>query len=179
MDKNQKDSRPKLYARRKLGKRSLSKLILENSEDKPVPTEQSLVFWVPPPPSPPPPPPSPIGSQQQPIKQLEKLPFALSFSNRFPFGLSQLTLWMCSYCLSESTNNTRVYQTSDEQLKIQLTLCKHCVECNQEMQTAASSVWENYWKEKKGTSNNKRKREEDKGTEDKKKRFKKLIPQDM
>lgn len=75
----------------------------------------------------------------------ESLPFALSLER---YGLTQLSIWMCRYCIGESLKRFALFHTTTEQTFLSLALCKECVQCNTEMQVSGTLVWQRYWKKK-------------------------------
>jgi hypothetical protein len=158
---NKKRGRPALFERRKPSKSSLkvcidiptmkpSKRKIEETHlipDQPAPLQRQNAFLVPPPPPPPPPSPTelkPAAATFEAVKQ-EQLPFALSV-NQMKFGLSQISLWLCGYCMEASSE--RICIRHSEQIFLSLRLCKKCMECNTSMQAAANGIWKKYWDEK-------------------------------
>lgn len=161
MDSAKKRGRPILYARRRLNKTQVKLCIdipkakigkrefqeASTPKDEPAPLKHQNAFYFPPPP-PPPPPPSPNGPDLETkfdaFKQ-QKLPFKFSI-NELKYGLSQLSLYLCAFCIKESSE--RICVRYKDQTFLNLRLCNQCFECNANMQSAASDIWKKYWEEK-------------------------------
>lgn len=162
MDLTKKRGRPSLYRRRqpskprlnlcfdipkaKVNKRKFQETV--TIVDEPAPLKRQEAFYIPPPPPPPPPPPSPIepvaDTKFEAFKQ-QKLPFKFSV-NELKYGLSQLSLYLCAFCIQESSE--RICVRFKDQTFLNLRLCNHCYECNTKMQMAATDIWKKYWEDK-------------------------------
>ena len=92
--------------------------------------------------------------------------------HRCPYGLHQVSLLLCRYCLDETSKRICITDGATERVHLSLILCKQCIASNKEMQAAANNVWAGYWNKKADEAAAlKAQHEKEKEEQDKKKRL--------
>lgn len=83
------------------------------------------------------------------------LPFSLS-ANLMQVFLSPVSLWLCPACISLSNKKDCWLFKNSGRTYITLSMCKQCVECNNEMQNLVIGKWKDFFKKKQAELMSKR-----------------------